>query len=552
MAGMLQLILFGEFSAAGADGNEFAVKSKKARALLAYLALSPRLSRSREEIMALLWSDRGEAQARASLRQVLVGLRKDLSKEAVGALIITNDAVALDPDRVTIKPASPGEELLSGFHLHDPAFEDWLRDERLRHEAAPAPEAQPGERPLADKPSIVVLPFTNLSGDPEQDFFVDGIVDDITTALTRFRSLAVIASSTSFFYKHQRPEIQELGRDLAVAYALEGSLRKAGTRIRITVQLVETETGRHIWAERYDRELGDIFAVQDEIVASIASTLVGQIDESVRRKLLDKRDEDLRAYDFLLLGEQCLAEGAKEDVLRSREYFEKALAIDPGSARAHAGLARSFTAEMYADWCSTPQQAGAQALSLAQVAVALDEQDCFAHLALADVHLSVLGNFAQAEVEIQKAEALNPYWYETLCRRTWLLAMTGQAEEGIACAKMASRLNPFAGYDCRVGHFVAAYTAHRYQDALDALRSISAPGSLVVGLMGACLAQLGQDREARNAATEYLTQASEEIAAFPDHDRQAWQSYWARQFPFEKRADLDHLLEGLRKAGLPT
>ena len=131
---MLRLTLFGEFSAAGADGTKIAIKSKKAKGLLAYLTLSPRKSRSREEIMALLWSDRGEAQARASLRQVLAGLRKNLGKEAVGALIVTNDAVALDPDRVTIKPASPGEELLPGFHLHDPAFEDWLRDERLRHE----------------------------------------------------------------------------------------------------------------------------------------------------------------------------------------------------------------------------------------------------------------------------------------------------------------------------------------------------------------------------------------------------------------------------------
>jgi hypothetical protein len=140
--------------------------------------------------MALLWSDRGEAQARASLRQVLVGLRKDLGEEVMAAMIVTNEAVALNPEKVTVEAEVAGEELLAGFHLHDPAFEDWLRDERLRHEDMAMLAPQPSRLPLPDKPSIAVLPFSNMSGDPEQEYFADGITEDIITVLTRFRSLS--------------------------------------------------------------------------------------------------------------------------------------------------------------------------------------------------------------------------------------------------------------------------------------------------------------------------------------------------------------------------
>jgi DNA-binding SARP family transcriptional activator len=166
---MLRLTIFGEFSVANASGAEIPVKSKKAKALLSFLALPPGKSRSREEIMALLWSDRADDQARASLRQVLSGLRKDLGEAALAALRITDDAVSLDPDRVMVENADPGGELLAGFHLHDPAFEEWLRDERLRLEEGTAPGEQAVPLALPDRPSIAVLPFTNLSDDPARD-----------------------------------------------------------------------------------------------------------------------------------------------------------------------------------------------------------------------------------------------------------------------------------------------------------------------------------------------------------------------------------------------
>ncbi len=547
---MLRLTLFGGFSLAGADGAEIPLKSRKAKALLAYLACSPRMSRSREEIIALLWSDRGKAQARASLRQALVRLRKDLGEAAVTALIVTNDTVALDPDNVTIGAASPGEELLVGFHLHDPAFEDWLRDERLRHEDATEPSLQPSGLPLSDKLSIAVLPFSNLSDDHAQEYFADGITEDIITALTRFRSLFVIARNSSFHYKGQTPKIRDVGRDLDVTYVLEGSVRKAGNRIRITVQLIEVDTGHHIWAERYDRKLEDVFVLQDEVTGMIVSTLTGRLAEFGRQRALDKRSKDLAVYDYLLIGDQCLNQGEREDVLQARGLYEKAIKQDPGSARAHAGLARTYMAELNSDWTIEPDEAGERALSFARKAVALDDFDSHAHIVLSDAHLFARSNFEEAEIEIEKALELNPNWYEPLCRKAWILALTGRANEGIVCANQAARMNPFGAYDCRVGHFIAAYSAQRYEEAISALRSISAPGNQVKALLAACHAQLGRDSEARQALTEFLSMAHEEIAAFPGEDPNLWRRYWARHFPFKNSKDLDHLLDGFRMAGL--
>ena len=547
---MLRLTLFGGFSLAGAEGAEVPLKSRKAKALLAYLARSPKMSRSREEIMALLWSDRGKAQARASLRQALVRLRKDLGEAAVTALIVTNDTVALDPDNVTIGAASPGEELFAGFHLHEPAFEDWLRDERLRHENATEPSLQPSGLPLSDKPSIAVLPFSNLSDDHAQEYFADGITEDIITALTRFRSLFVIARKSSFHYKGQTPKIQDVGRDLDVTYVLEGSVRKAGNRIRITVQLIEVDTGHHIWAERYDRKLEDVFVLQDEVTGMIVSTLTGRLAEFGHQRALDKRSKDLAVYDYLLIGDQCLNQGEREDVLQARGLYEKAIKQDPGSARAHAGLARTYMAELNSDWTIEPEEAGERALGFARKAVALDDFDSHAHIVLSDAHLFARSNFEEAEIEIEKALGLNPTWYEPLCRKTWILALTGRANEGIVCADQASRMNPFGAYDCRVGHFIAAYSAQRYEEAISALRSISAPGNQVKALLAACHAQLGRDSEARQALTKFLSMAHEEIAAFPGEDPDLWRRYWARHFPFKNSKDLDHLLDGLRMAGL--
>jgi TolB-like protein/cytochrome c-type biogenesis protein CcmH/NrfG len=549
---MLRLTLYGSFSVASATGAEIALKSRKARAMLSFLALSPGNSRSREEIMALLWSDRGEAQARASLRQVLTGLRKDLGEDFMAALRITDDAVSLDPDRVVVEDANGGEELLAGFHLHDPAFEDWLRDERLRQEEETTPGGQTAPLALPDRPSIAVLPFVNLSDDPAQEYFSDGITEDILTELSRFRSLFVIARNSSFHYKGQSPKVQEIGAELGVRYVVEGSVRKAGNRVRIAAQLIDAATGNHIWADRYDRELDDIFAMQDEVTGMIVSSLAGHLEKADRGRAARKSSQDLVAYDYLLLGDQSLHQGSKDDILRARQMFRRAIDLEPDSARAHSGLARSYLEELWSDWTTVPEQAAEQAFALAKRAVALDELDGRARTNLAAAHYLAESNFDLAEVQFDIALELNPNDADGYCLKGWCSVLAGRTEQAMVCTETAIRLNPFDDYDCREAQFTAAYIARHYQEAVKALASISNPGCEVNALLAACYAQQGREAEAQQAMASFMERAPQEIGNCPGDDPAAWRTYWARLFPFKENSHLGHLLDGFRKAGLPV
>ncbi|MDX1401973.1 MAG: hypothetical protein R3245_08630, partial [Kiloniellales bacterium] len=257
-------------------------------------------------------------------------------------------------------------------------------------------------------------------------------------------------------------------------------------------------------------------------------------------------------YDLLLRADHSLDQGAMADVLEARGLYQQAIARDPSSARAYAGLANSFLEELWSDWTINPEQAGECALASAKKAVSLDEFDSIAHEVLADADMFVSSNFEQAEIEVAKARKLNPNLYGPLCSETWLMALTGRAEEGIVCANRSFRLNPFAAYECRIAHFAAAYSARRYEEAVLALKSISSPKNQVNALLAACHAQLGLESEARQAMADFLRVAAEEFTDYPDKDPDRWRRYWVRQFPFKNLADIDHLLDGLYKAGLPN
>lgn len=561
---MLRLALFGEFSAAGADGTEIAIKSKKAKALLAYLALSPKKSRSREEIIALLWSDRGEAQARASLRQVLVGLRRDLGEAASQALIVTNEAIALDLGNLTIEVANQGEELLAGFHLHDPAFEDWLRDERLRHEDM-MPGSRPPERPLPDKPSIAVLPFTNLSADPEQDYFTEGITEDIITAIARFRNLFVIARESSFKYKGNPVTVQDVGRDLGVQFVLEGSVRRAGERIRVTAQLVDAATGHHVWAEFYDRELNDIFAVQDDITQMIVSMLAGRIEGSMLERAKRKRPESFGAYDYVLRADESLWlysegdwAGMKESIENSRQMFLKAIELDPSYGRAYEGLAHTH----YMDWAfllsETLYDDFEKALEYAQKAVDLDEAESRAHYTLAATH-AIRKEYERTRFHCKKAMVLNPNDADTLVRISYLLSLLGEHEEAIEVGERALRLNPYHPPWYLTLLCVPYFASHRYQEAITAIKGARTSYPDDDAWLAACYAYLGELDEARTLMKNFLRSSGPEAwwMNVPDttphveRDPTGLLRYAVFMFPFKNRSDLDHLLNGLRKAGLP-
>jgi TolB-like protein/Flp pilus assembly protein TadD len=549
---LLRLTLFGGFSAAGADGEEISFKSQKAKALLAYLAMPLGKSRSREEIMALLWSDRGEAQARASLRQVLTRLRKELGEEAMAALNTTDDTVSLDPGNVTLASNIAGEEFLAGFHLHDPAFEEWLRDERLRLEDTPVPEIQRPGPSMPDKPSIAVLPFANMSADPEQGYFAEGLTEDVITQLGRFRSLFVIHSTSSLSYKGETPRVQDVGRELGVAYVARGSVRKVGNRVRIAVALVEAASGRQLWAERYDRDLEDIFAVQDEVTSKVASTLAGHIDDTNRDRAADMRSDDLTAYELVLLGEQAERELTKDGVLRARALFQQALESDPGNARAHASMARTFLDELWSDWSMDRDAAAEQAFTWAQKAAALDALDNRARVNLGVAYYLGKGNFEAAQVQFAKALELNPNDADAYCLQGWCSVFAGKLDEAIACTDQSRRLTPFAMDDCLWVQFTAHYLAERYEEAMSSLARFPDPRASIEVLRAACHAQLGHDDKARQALETFMSQAPEEYTEWPGEDPEGWRRYWTQQLPFQDPRNLEHLLDGFRKAGLPV
>ena len=292
---MFRLSLFGRFSLTDASGADVPVTSKKGKALLAYLAQTPGKPRSREEILALLWSDRAEAQGRASLRQVLAGLRRKVGEEL---LRIDRDSLVLDADIFELTPAN-GQEFLSGFHLTDPAFEEWLRDTRLRLENTEAAQASSASS-AREKPTIAVLPFENLSSDPDQVFFSDGVTQDIMTELSRFDDLIILSPKATFQFRDSDMSSMDVGEKLAATYLAEGSVRQAGNRVRISAQLTDAGSGSQLWAERYDRDVIDVFEIQEEVARQIAATIPGRSAAHSFNRVTARSHLDLTAYQYVL------------------------------------------------------------------------------------------------------------------------------------------------------------------------------------------------------------------------------------------------------------
>jgi len=406
--------------------------------------------------------------------------------------------------------------------------------------------------PLPDRPSVAVLPFANLSGDPEQDYFAEGLTDDIITQLARFRSLFVIHTTSSLHYQGKTTQIRDVGRELGVAYVAQGSVRKAGNRVRVAVALVEAASGQQVWADRYDQDLDDIFAVQDEIAGKVVSTLAGHIEDSGRRRAAVKRTADLAAYELVLLGEQAGREFTKDGVLRARALFRQALERDPGNARAHASMARTFLDELWSDWSADWDAAAAQAFDWAQKAVALDELDNRARTNLGVAYQYCKGNFEAAQGQFAKALELNPNDADAYCLRGWCHVYAGEGDEAIACTDRSKRLTPFDSNACNFGQALAHYLAQRYGEALTSFGRIVDSAYPIDAFRAACCAQLGRDAEARQAMETFMSEGPEEFTNWPGDDPEAWQRYWAQSQPFRDPADLEHLLDGFRKAGMPV
>ena len=261
--------------------------------------------------------------------------------------------------------------------------------------------------PLPDKPSIAVLPFDNMSGDPEQEYFSDGITEDIITELSRFRSLFVIARNSSFHYKGQSLKVQDIGRDLGVQYIVEGSVRKAGNRVRITAQLVAAESGNHLWAERYDRDLDDIFAVQDEVTHAIVTAIEPTLGSAERDRAHRKPTGSLDAWESYQRGLWNLYRYAAQENTEAQSFFRRAIELDPNFAPAHAGLAHAIYLSFFLGFRTDRAPALGEARAAAQRAVTLDGDDAVAHAIAGRVH-TMLGERDAAISACETALALNP------------------------------------------------------------------------------------------------------------------------------------------------
>ncbi|HKA56691.1 MAG TPA: tetratricopeptide repeat protein, partial [Candidatus Binatia bacterium] len=294
--------------------------------------------------------------------------------------------------------------------------------------------------PLPDKPSLVVLPFINLSSDPEQEYFSDGITEDLTASLSQLSGLFVIARNSAFTYKGKAVKVQEVSKELGVRYVLEGSVRKAGSRVRVTAQLIDATTGYHLWSERYDRELRDIFALQDEIVQKLVTTLRLQLTLQEQGYGVRKRTDNLEAYDLFLRGTGYTWQNTKEATAQAQQMWERALALDPQYAEVCAWLSFTYYRDWVWRWSADPQTLE-RALALAQQALALDSSLPIAHSVLSFVY-ALKQQYDQAIAEGEQAIAFDPNNADGYVSQAEVLNLAGRSEEALRGVQQAMRLNP--------------------------------------------------------------------------------------------------------------
>jgi adenylate cyclase len=326
-------------------------------------------------------------------------------------------------------------------------------------------------------------------------------------------------------------------------------VRKAGSRVRVTAQLIEAATGNHLWAERYDRELADVFAVQDEITRTIAGTVSGRLDLIGQQRALRLSGESLQAYDLVLKGKALVLLYTKENNARARELLEQAVALDPDNTQALTWLAETYLVEANERWVADYRASFDRALELATQAVRSDETDTTALAMLGEWHMHVQ-DYGQAEFLLKKALELNPNNFHVRCSFGVFLDSTGESEQALEEFNHAKTLNPIDQSWVPLYRGIANFSARRYEAAIAEFKQPRDPIDELFGWLAASYALNGQTDEAREALEEYLHRAERNMAVFPGRRLEDWRDYWQWIAAYKDPADLEHLLDGLRKAGL--
>jgi len=396
--------------------------------------------------------------------------------------------------------------------------------------------------PLPDKPSIAVLAFDNMSEDTNQEYFSDGLTEEIITALSKVPKLFVIARNSTFTYKGKPVKVQQVSEDLGVRYVLEGSVRKAENRVRITAQLIDAITGHHVWSERYDRELKDIFAIQDDITKNIITEVQVQLTTGEQARPTARGTENLQAYLKCLQGREIFLKITKEDNALARQIFKDVIALDPQYAAAYQLLGATHWMDVFYGSSKSPKKSLAMAMELNQKAIALDEDCSPAHNQLGWLY-AMTGKHEKAIAEIERALELAPNAADAHMWMSYVLRVAGRNEEAIRYSEQAVRLNPIPPSWYFRGLALNYLYAGRYDEAIAACKKglNSAPNDFITHVTCAAIyCQAGREDAARVEAEEVLRINPKFTIA----------SY-AKRLPYKKQADRDFFSNALRKAGLP-
>lgn len=455
--------------------------------------------------------------------------------------------------------AEPGRVLISGAvyeHIRNklPFGFEYLGPRELKNVREPVPvycvraeregvvmapsvrmDIAEGRRLRSEGPSVAVLPFEPLGGEDSDNWFADGITEDITLNLSKFKNLFVIARNSSFLYKSRTVRPQEAARELGVRYVTRGSIRRAGTRMRLTIELMDADSERTIWGEHYDRDLEDVFAVQDEMTEIIVAAAAVHIEANERLRAR-QQTSDLAAYGYVLQGQQHIFQYTRRDNSRAKELYQKALDSDQRYARANAALSRTLNLDYLYSWTDEPEGVLDKALSYAQEAVELDPTDARGFGELGFVHLYRKAHDTSLNA-YKRALSLNPNDADLLSDFADALAHAGSSEEAIRQLERAMRLNPYYP-DQYLRHLGGAYyNLKEYDLVIETVVKMNNPTE-GQRLLAASYAQLGRMSEARDIVEKHRQ-------VHPDFSPE----HWSKVVPDRNEADVVHYYEGLKKAG---
>ncbi|PDT51293.1 MULTISPECIES: adenylate/guanylate cyclase domain-containing protein [Sinorhizobium] len=460
---------------------------------------------------------------------------------APGAICLSEDAYRQVKARLDLSVSDLGNTQLKNIAEPIRVYSLRVGTTEAKATATSQPVTSRPTTELPPKLSIAVLPFANMSGDAEQEYFADGISEDIITSLSKLPQLFVIARNSSFTFKGKNVHVQEVGRNLGVRYVLEGSVRKSGNRVRITAQLIDAASSGHLWAERFDRDLTDIFAVQDDVTQQIVGALAINLTEGDRQRLAPEHTGNIEAYDYFLRGRELWHRLTKETNVAARDLLQRAIKLDSNFASAHAFLALTHVLDYLNGWSPSPPNSREQAEELATRAVALDDRDPRAHWALSIVELYSRRHDV-AISEAQRAIVLNPNFAEGHVSLGEALNYSARADEALKHFDRAKVLNPY--FPDVLLHFQALASFHlgRYEQAVGLLKERLTRNPVTDvsrALLAASYGHLGRFDDARAAWQEVFR-------VNPDYSLE----YRRKVLPYKNPDDFELVVDGLRKAGL--